>query len=265
MQEFPLDKIISDLKAQGKDPKKFFQLFLELKDSVYFFATLKGIEKELKEYQDLIFNILKPSIDAETRKAKSLYSFKPSKQLIYKDTKKPVKLMGFRDTHRKNFIELSYIGLYHKIENAEKILLEHLNKVLSTNYSDLSELNFDSKDKVLFASRDRLRVVANCFKHNMGKANQQVCNHYPKMNLNRAIELNFVDFKKDITAIKQYYKQLNVFFVLFSQRKLMDKLLSHDIFNDSENLKASILDLNQESDKLLKILSTQNIFKKSGS
>jgi hypothetical protein len=265
MQQFPLDKIISDLKSQGRDVKKFKEFFLELKDSIYFLATLKRIEKELTEYQKLILKILKPSIDIQTKNAKSKYSFKPSKLLINKTTNSPVKLSGFRDFHRQQFIELSYIGLYHKIENAEKNLLGHLNKGLKTNYLDLSELNFDSRDKIIFNSRDRLRVVANCFKHNMGKANQQVCNHYPKMIINQTIRLNFVDFKKDITEIRKYYKQLSVFLVLFNQRKIFDGLLTHDVFNDTDDLKASIRDLNQEADKLLEILSTQNIFKKSGS
>lgn len=265
MQDFPLDKIISDLINQGKDVNRFFELFLELKDSLIFFGTLKGIKKELNQYQDLILNILKPSIDLETKNAKRLYSFKPSKILIYTNTNKPVKLGGFRDIHRQHFIELSYIGLYHKIENAEKELLEHLNKVLKSSYSDLSELNFDSKDKFLFDSRDRLRVVANCFKHNMGEANQQVCNHYPKMIINNTLNLNFVDFKRDITAIKKYYNQLRLFLTLFSQRKIVDNLLSQNIFNDFDDLKASILNLNQELDMILEIISKRNIYKKSDS
>lgn len=264
MQEFPFDKILNVYKSQGRDVKDFFKIFLELKDNIFFFTKLKSFEKEFTEYQELILKILKPSIDIETKNAKQQSSFKPSKLLIDKKTNSPFKISGFRDIHRQQFIELAYIGLYHKIENAEKTLLIHLNKVLNTNYQDLSKLKFESQDKALFNSRDRLRVVANCFKHNMSKANQQVCNHYPKLVLNQTISLNFIDFRKDITAVKKYYKQLSFFLVVFCQREFLNGLLIQNVFNDEDNLKVLIGDTILDLDKILVIASKNNIFKKNG-
>lgn len=262
MRDFPLDAIIKDLKERNIDPIKFFDLFLKIKETVYFGAALKRIDIELDEYQTLILKILKPSIDKETKKARYRNSYKPSSIIFDKTTGEPITLPGFRDEYKRQFIQLAYIGLYHKTENAEKELLEHLNSALGSRYNDLSDINFDNRNKDIFDARDRLRVVANCFKHNQGIANSQVCRYYAKCTINKPIILNFVDFKKDIGDIKKYHKQLSLFLTLFSQRKSVEKLLSTNFFETDDSLKQSLIEINSEAKKLMLLVSKENIFKK---
>ena len=254
MKDFPLDSIITELTEKGRDIKEFFTAFLEMKDDIYFFSTLKKIRIELKEFESLILDILKPVIDYQTKIAKEENSYLPSKILKRKDNNEPVTLPGYRDEYKRQFMFIAYMGLYHKIENAEKEILRHYNKAQKTNKKDLSEIEFENTDKVLFKARDRIRVVANCFKHNIAIANKQVCSYYPSQMIDKEIHLGFDDFKEDMDDIRSYYDMLSIHVISVKTSYVLKQIpdSAYEFIEGGEDLKKRIDDSIDAFDKIKK-------------
>ncbi len=222
MKDFPLDDFIINLRATDVKREDIYDIILSHQEHIKFIALIKILESDLYEYGNMILNILRPVIKSESNKARYKNSFKPSKTLVYRDTNEPVKMSGYHDPYRKQFTYMAYIGLYHKVENAEELLLKSFNKALNADYKDLNDISFNNKNKDIFKSRDRLRVIANCFKHNQGLADSQVCEYIPKLQLGEYMNLNFRDFKKDLTGAKEYYLQVSVFLSMYYIKKIFN-------------------------------------------
>lgn len=250
MKEYPLDTIIRNLKEKKINVSAFLQFTAELEDTIRFTTSFKRIATEIESYETLVLKILRPRITKESRKHR--YKQRTLNSVYFKDQSgKPLKNIPSIDTYKSQFIQMSYIGIFHKIENAEKELLKLMNKSLDSNYTDLKEIDFAPEKNSFFIARDRLRVLANCMKHNQNLASSQVCSYYDKCTLNEPIQLDFRNLKKDLSDIKKYYWTLASFLSAFASRKSTKDLLKNKSFEMDAELKSALLNVHGSLKKVI--------------
>jgi hypothetical protein len=235
MQKFPLDDFFKKLDPTKEQDQLIISIIQSNWNQILFLASIKRIKQEFLDFENLIFQVLKPTIDALTKKNRRKNSFRPSEILQDNQTSKPLVWKDFVNNEQRDFIQMVYVNLFHKIENAENELLHFLNNSLNKKYKSLEKLDFLNTDKDRFPERDRLREVANSFKHRGAIVNNALTSYYPKQKKNEPLRLGFRELRKDFKAAMQYIKVLQFYLSALGVLHAMDELESNSLLLSEMN------------------------------
>jgi hypothetical protein len=146
------------------------------------------------------------------------------------------------DKQTTEFINLFYVGLYHKLENFENDMVAYVNSETNSNYKDVSdlEINFDSD---FFDFRNKFRLIANSIKHNDGLPKNGLSKYINQLDLNKKIELNNETLLKDTYELENYLSRIFSFMYLSTALKHLENLLPKIQSEQKDKMEKSIVEI----------------------
>lgn len=151
---------------------------------------------------------------------------------------------------------LFYVGLYHKIENYESEILQDFNSVNKTNFKDISKIDIDAqKNKKIFKTRNRLRLISNSIKHNHFYPKNELLEYYPYFRTDTKITLNDFNPDVDFRLVKSYILLLNSLIIIKSIIFSIDKTHKNEAFKlELQELFSKLLEFENPEENEIDIL-----------
>lgn len=154
------------------------------------------------------------------------------------------------ENQSNSFVNLFYIGLYHKLENFENEMVAYVNSETNSSYKEISDLDIDFRSD-FFDFRNKFRLIANSIKHNDSYPKNGLTKYFPKIDLTEKLVLNNENLLKDIYELENYLSRVFSFMYLKTALNHLTNLLPNIQGDQKDELKKSIKDLKYLMDDLL--------------
>ncbi len=189
------------------------------------------IISDISVYIDFVQKAILPAID----KLEHNY-FETLNNDIYK---KYLTSRNRLENQRNSFVNLFYIGLYHKLENFENEMVAYVNSETNSSYKEVSDLDIDFKSD-FFDFRNKFRLIANSIKHNDSFPKKGLTKYFPAIDLTKKLDLNNENLLKDIYELENYLSRIFSFMYLKTALNHLTNLLPKIQGDQKSEMKKSI-------------------------
>lgn len=194
---------------------------------------------DITAYKDLVCSHFIPATNKAIFNSKMDFQKSQYKHYLKTDN------IDFKETLHDT-IRLSYVGLFHKLENYVNDIVQMANLILDDNENSKisiekwakDEFDFSLKNWRQFKTTFKINWIANCVKHKDGfPIKEPIPEEYSNIDKSMRIELTKEEFKNDCEAlIKLYPMFLQIFFIIAQHKSGFEEPINEEDYKYSPEL-----------------------------